>query len=127
MIDALFSQTNYAATKRMLDVTELRHDAIASNMANLETPGYKRLDVSPTFTNDLKQAMAAKDPDRIANVPVSITEDLTARATGRDGNSVQLETELVKMSQNTVEHSLETQLITGSLLRLKLAISGRPS
>jgi flagellar basal-body rod protein FlgB len=49
MIEALFSDSNYLAAKRMLDVTVLRHEAIASNLANVETPNYKRLDVSPSF------------------------------------------------------------------------------
>ena len=38
MIDALFSQSNYLAAKKMLDASVLRHEAIASNLANLETP-----------------------------------------------------------------------------------------
>jgi len=47
MINALFNQPSYIATKVSLDVTALRHEAIASNMANIETPGYKRIDVAP--------------------------------------------------------------------------------
>jgi len=46
MIDALFADSYYTAAKKMLDVTALRHEAIASNLANVETPGYKRLDVA---------------------------------------------------------------------------------
>ena len=42
-----------------------------------------------------------------------------------DGNTVQLEDELLAMNQNTLQHTLETQLITGSLLKLRLAITGR--
>jgi flagellar basal-body rod protein FlgB len=56
-----------------------------------------------------------------------LTTDPTAVANTRDGNTVQLESELLKMNQNTVAHALETQMITGQLLRLRLAITGRPS
>jgi flagellar basal-body rod protein FlgB len=45
MISALFSQPNYVGAKKMLDATVLRHEAIASNLANIETPNYKRMDV----------------------------------------------------------------------------------
>ena len=38
MIDALFNQNGYLATKKMLDATTVRQDAIASNLANLKTP-----------------------------------------------------------------------------------------
>ena len=49
MIDALFSQTNYAATKKMLDATALQYEAIASNLNNIEKPGYKRIDLDSSF------------------------------------------------------------------------------
>jgi flagellar basal-body rod protein FlgB len=126
MIDGLFSQPNYVATKRMLDATALRHEAIASNLANIETPGYKRIDVAPNFSAELHQAMQSGDASRIASIQPSISTDTNAVAANRDGNTVQLETELLNMNQNTLAHSLETQLVTGTLLKLKLAISGRP-
>ena len=53
--------------------------------------------------------------------------DATAVSNTRDGNTVQLEKELAKMNQNTIAHAVETQLVTGQLLRLRLAITGRPS
>jgi flagellar basal-body rod protein FlgB len=42
MIEALFNQTGYLAAKKTLDAVALRQEAIANNIANLETPGYKR-------------------------------------------------------------------------------------
>jgi len=126
MISALFNQPNYVAAKQMLDVTMLRHEAIASNLANIETPGYKRVDVSPAFENELRQAIASKDPARIAALSPRLEVDNTAIARNRDGNTVQLEQELLKLNQNTLAHSVETQLITGTLVKLRLAITGRP-
>jgi flagellar basal-body rod protein FlgB len=50
----------------------------------------------------------------------------TGAISGRsDGNTVQLETEMLKLNQNTVENALETQLVSGSLARLRLAITGK--
>ena len=57
MIDALFNQPTYVAAKKMLDVTVLRQEAIASNLSNLETPNYKRLDVAPSFEADRKSVV----------------------------------------------------------------------
>lgn len=127
MIDALFSQTNYVATKKMLDATMLRHEAIASNIANVEMPGYKRLDVNPNFSTQLGQAMQSPDGTQIHNLQPSLMVDTSAVATGRDGNTVQIEKEMIQLTQNMVAHSLETQLITGQLMRLRLAITGRPT
>ena len=127
MIDALFNQSNYAATKKMMDATALRHEAIASNLANIETPNYKRIDISSSFQSELKAAMGEKDVSKISSLSPSFAEDPTAVAANRDGNTVQLESELLKLNQNTMAHTLETHLVTGTLLKLRLAITGRPS
>jgi flagellar basal-body rod protein FlgB len=127
MIDGLFSQPNYVATKRMLDATALRHEAIASNLANIETPGYKRIDVAPNFSAELQQAIQSRDPQRIGSLQPSLAVDTTAAPATRDGNTVKLENELLQLNQNTLAHSLETQLVTGTLLKLRLAITGRPA
>ena len=125
MIDALFNQTNYVATKKLLDLTTLRHEAIASNLANVETPRYRRLDVAPNFENQLRQAVANRDTEHLARLQPEIAADAQAVSNRRDGNTVQLEGELVKLNQNALEHAFETQLVTGTLLRLRLAITGR--
>src|SRR5260221_7012036 len=91
MITGLFCQPNYVATKKLLDATVLRHEAIASNLANLETPNYKRVDVSPAFQEQLRQAMSGGDSARVASLQPSLMTDSSAVASGRDGNTVQLE------------------------------------
>lgn len=127
MIDALFSQTNYAATKKMLDATALQYEAIASNLNNIEKPGYKRIDLDTSFANELKNAIGDKNADQILNLKPTLAVDTTAVSNTKDGNTVQLEKEMLKLNQNVVAHALETQLVTGQLLRLRLAITGRPS
>jgi flagellar basal-body rod protein FlgB len=125
MIEALFSQPNYVASKKMLDVTVMRQEAIASNLANLETPNYKRIDVSPSFESQLHQAVANRDSAQIASLEPRLAVD-TQAVTGRsDGNTVQMETEMLKLNQNTVEDALETQLISVSLANMRLAITGK--
>jgi len=125
MIDALFSQPNYLAAKKMLDVSTMRHEAIASNLSNLGTPNYKRVDVSRSFETQLSHAVASKESAQIAGIRPEIVVDANANAGRSDGNTVQLENELLKLNQNMIEHTLETQLVTGALLKLRLAITGR--
>jgi len=125
MIDALFTGSDYVAAKKMLDVTLLRQQAIASNLANIETPNYKRLDVSPSFEAQLRQAVAGQNPGEIASMQPELAVDTGAVSGRSDGNTVQLETEMLKLNQNTVESALETQLVSNSLARLRLAITGK--
>ncbi len=125
MIDALFGNANYVAAKKMLDVNVLRHQAIASNLANIETPNYKRLDVSASFESQLQQAVSNRDTTQIASLTPELTVDNTANSGRSDGNTVTLEDELMKLNQNVVEHALGTQLVSGSLANLRLAITGK--
>jgi flagellar basal-body rod protein FlgB len=127
MIETLFTQPNYVASKKMLDATVLRHEAIASNLANLETPNYKRLDISGSFQTELQQAFARQNADEISELRPTLQVDPSAVAQRADGNTVQLESELTELQKNLLEHSVGTQLITGALLRLRLAITGRPT
>ena len=127
MIDALFNQSDYVGTKRMLDATAMRMEAISSNIANLETPGYKRVDLAPTFTQTLSRAINAQDSAQIAATKPGIAVDTSAPASNRDGNTVHMEKELLFLSQNTLAHSLETQLITRNLNKLRTAINNRPA
>jgi flagellar basal-body rod protein FlgB len=127
MIEGLFNQTNYVAAKKMLDATALRHEAIASNLANVETPRYKRVDVAPAFATELQQAVASRNGEGIRALQPQLAVDPTAVSGRKDGNNVQLESELLKLNQNFMEHQLETQLVSGAMMKLRLAITGRPS
>lgn len=125
MIEALFSQSNYVAAKRLLDITATRQAAIASNLANIEMPNYKRLDVPVAFETQLQQAVAEGDVATIRNLKPALAEDTSAVANRSDGNTVDLENEMYRMYRNSVEHTLETQLVTSHLLKMRLAITGR--
>ena len=127
MIGALFNQPGYLAAQRMLDASVIRHEAIASNIANQETPNYKRLDVAPNFSAQLHSALASNNVNQLKSLRPSLAVDASATSPNRDGNTVNLEQELLAMNQNQVVHTLETQLVTGTLMKLRLAITGRAS
>ena|ERR1041385_91414 len=127
MIEALFNQPNYLAAKKTLDAVALRQEAIASNLANLETPGYKRVDLAPSFRAELDRACASRDPQQLAALKPTLMPDPNAVPNSKDGNTVSLENEMMQLNQNSLAHTLESQLLTGMLLRLKLAITGKNS
>ena len=125
MIDGLFASANYQGVKKMLDASVLRHEAIASNLANVETPHYQRIDINTGFADELKRAIATRDAGSVGAVSPRITVDKDAGAQNRDGNSVQLEEELVHLQKNMIAHQLQSQMITGRLSKLRKAISGQ--
>ena len=127
MIEGLFNQPCYVAAKKTLDAVAVRQEAIANNIANLETPGYKRVDLAPNFRAELDRACSSGDPNQIAALKPSLAVDQTAVANSPDGNTVSLENEMMQLSENTMTHTLETQMLSSMLMRLKMAITGKSS
>jgi flagellar basal-body rod protein FlgB len=127
MINGLFNDPSYLAAKKTLDAVAVRQEAIASNIANLETPGYKRVDLAPSFRTELDRAVASGDPQQLASLKPSLAVDTNAVAMSQDGNTVNLENEMVQLNQNAMVHTLETQMVSTMLMRLKMAITGKSS
>jgi flagellar basal-body rod protein FlgB len=127
MIEGLFNQPSYLAAKKTLDAVAVRQQAIANNIANLETPGYKRVDLDASFRTELDRACASGNANQIAALKPTLSVDATAVANSRDGNSVSLENEMMQLNQNAMTHTLETQMLSGMLMRLKMAITGKSS
>jgi flagellar basal-body rod protein FlgB len=127
MTEALFGSVNYLAEKRSLDVCVERQRALASNIANLETPGFRRLDVSSQFRTQLSEAVRRQDDSTLNTLRPAATVDTSAPARTPDGNSVNLTDELIAMQDNGLEHSLHVQMISARMSRLRSAISGRIS
>jgi flagellar basal-body rod protein FlgB len=127
VIDPIFQSDNYQLARKLLDASVLRQEAIASNIANAETPGYRRLDVATDFAAELRAKMESGQSlaKSAAGMQPSLTEDLHARTLRPDGNTVEIERELLEMNRNMVEHDFLTELVSRNIKQMKMAISGR--
>ena len=126
MIDPIFQSGNYQLARKLLDASALRQDAIAANVANVETPGFRRLDIAPDFAVQLRARMESGDFVKSAGALVpQLAEDHTARSFRPDGNTVVIERELLAMNRNAVEHEFLTDIVSSNLKQLKMAITGR--
>ena len=126
VIDPIFNGVNYQLARKLLDATALRQEAIATNLANVETPGFRRIDVAPDFAAQLKARCAAGDLlQAAASIRPQLIEDQTARSIRPDGNTVEIETELMAMSRNAIEFEYLTEIVSSNLKQLKVAITGR--
>ncbi len=127
MVASLFNSDNYTAVKKMMDVSALRHSAIASNLANVSTPGYKRVDLSKSFEQELNASIKSRNADLIAEALPSTEVDTFTASTRADGNNVQIDSELLGLTKNTMNFNVLTEFASGSLKQLRHAIVGRPS
>lgn len=125
MIEPIFQTDNYQLARKLMDAVALRQEAIASNVANAETPGYRRIDVAPDFEQQLKAHMASGDMASTGgSLQPHLAEDAAARSTRPDGNNVEIESELLTMNRNAVEYDYLTEVVSNNLKQLKVAITG---
>ena len=125
ILDNLYSQENYLISKKLLDATHLRHEALSNNLANVETPGFKRRDLPETFSVELRRAVDHKDFRRVKTLLPRSTEDRQAKPVRMDGNTVQLDEEMLAMNRNALNYEYLTGAVGGSIKELNLAIKGR--
>ena len=126
MIDPVFPADNYQMARKLLDAASLRQEAIAANIANADTPGYRRLDLAPDFAEQLKARVTSGELSRTGEtLQPRLAEDVHARTVRPDGNTVEIEHELLAMNRNAVEYQYLTEVVSRNIKQLKLAISGR--
>ena len=104
----------YGLMKMGLDATELRSRTIANNIANINTPNYKRRYV--TFEDSLKNEIDN------AKIEVKVDEYSVVR---EDGNNVDLENEKVNQAASSLQYNALVSLTNTKLAMTKSVIAGR--
>ena len=104
----------YGLMKMGLDATELRSRTIANNIANINTPNYKRRYV--TFEESLKNEISN------AKIEVKVDKDSIVR---EDGNNVDLESEKVNQAAASLQYNALVSLTNTKLAMTKSIIAGR--
>jgi flagellar basal-body rod protein FlgB len=123
MIEKILSTPSYDGSKVLLDVSIQKQTAIASNIANIETPGFKRVELDKGFTKVFADALRAGNPAQVAHP--ALTTDLNSPAQRKDGNNVVLQDELMAMGKNAVEYDALSEFVSYSMRIARMAISGR--
>ena len=96
---------------RYMDLLAQRQRLVASNMANLDTPGYRTKDVDFQF-EFMSQAPGAQ-------AQVIEPADLVVK---NDGNNVSLDREARLLAENALRFNVASNLLRGELRELRKAI-----
>jgi flagellar basal-body rod protein FlgB len=107
---------------KLTDVTQLRHQVLAQNVANVNTPGYRRLEVR--FEEKLAEQLATRPDLPVPALRPEVVEDHSTPAR-LDGNNVEIDMEMMRLNKNTLLGNTYLQLLSTKLAMLKRAISGR--
>lgn len=105
---------------RVLDVAATRHKVIAHNVANVNTPGFQRLEV--TFEEELAKVLAGGGDPSGVKPKVAVDETAPARV---DGNTVDIDQEMGALGKNALLYQAASSILASRLGMLRSAISGR--
>jgi flagellar basal-body rod protein FlgB len=124
--EGIFATPNIQSLTLALDEASLRQQAISSNIANVNTPGFKRLDVSSSFENAFNGALTSlSEGGSVGEMPEgSITTAAVQGPARPDGNTVQLEQEMLGMAQNSARYEFASTMLANSFHGMKYAITG---
>jgi flagellar basal-body rod protein FlgB len=116
------SDRNLVVLSKLLDLTFVKNKVLADNIANANTPGFSKLEVS--FQEELKKAVESKDIDKIKNVRelIILSRD---KSTTEDGNNVDLDKELVTFYQMADRYNVYLELLSKKFKGVISAIEGR--
>jgi len=111
--------TGSGVLAQVLDASALRHRVIAQNVANINTPGYRRLAVR--FESDLARALETPTSTKPVK-PQVVVADGPERV---DGNTVDIDREMNDLTRNALLYEAASQILATRLAMMRSAITGR--
>ena len=136
-VDGIFN-TTIELLRKSIDLRIKNQNLISSNIANAETPNY--IPKSLVFEDELQGALkggqtgtpAVTNPrhiplkgtkDRLESVTGRVVET-PAKTPGKDGNAVELEEEMTKLSENQIMYNASVQILSRTFSDLRTAVKG---
>lgn len=129
MIARLFNNTTMM--EKALDASVLRNEAIANNLANVDTPGYKRQVVE--FESFLTEALSKRKMQgytthskhipigrqNVKDVSIKMSRDTSENIMRVDGNNVDIDAEMALLSKNNIYYTAVIQQLSRKLGSVK--------
>ncbi len=140
MIPGMFDSSTVPVLEQVVNFSQARHNVLAGNIANLDTPGYRTRDISPDeFRSRLKEALDESrrptadsvssvdngfDPQPAKN-PFRVVKESLGSILRHDDGNVSMEHQIAELSKNQMQHNLAVNLLAGQFRLLQAAISER--
>ncbi len=105
----------------LVQAANLRHRVLAMNVANVNTPGYKHRDVE--FEDALERRLR-QGGGPAGEIRPKVVEG-GGGAVRADGNDVDIDREMGRLTKNALLHALYHQLQAGNMARMRSALTGR--
>lgn len=125
---AVFNYVN--VLDKAADASWNRETLISNNIANVDTPGYKRqdLDFQSVLNNELNQSKYVNLDSKINKVNLSRLNaqtytDAEGYSYREDGNNVDIDTENVELASEQIRYSALTDSMTQEFSRTKSVLN----
>jgi flagellar basal-body rod protein FlgB len=140
MLQGLFQSSAMPALEQVVNFSQARHNVLAGNIANLDTPGYRTRDISPAeFRSRLREAIElsrrriSEGPSAVessydpapADSPFHAVKESLGSIVRHDEGNVSMERQIAELSKNQIEHNLAVNLLASQFRLLQAAISER--
>ena len=118
---------------KALDAYSLRHKVIANNIANVNTPGFKRSYVpfeetlngivGESFFDDIgRTGSALRTRSEIGDIhPEAVVDSATSRS--QDGNNVNIDQEMAELARNGLSYNIASDLLKKRIYMLRYVVS----
>ncbi len=137
MLSNTFNSGTRSLINRAMDITWRAQEVIADNIANVDTPGFKRSEV--LFRKNLQQVLEAKRATPMSTThqrhidlrqPKSsggdvIVDQIKKTSYRNDGNNVDIDVEMAGLVKNSLFYDTLSQSMGNEIRLLRMAITGR--
>lgn len=145
MLPSLFKSTTFESLEQTISFAERRHNILASNIANMDTPDYqtrdlsvddfqasikdliatrkRQADESPTMRFSVLQQNEASDLTAARDQAVQNVHDAMRQVVYNDGSNDNLELQATEAAKNKSLHEVAVTLLRSQFKALQMAIS----
>jgi flagellar basal-body rod protein FlgB len=128
----MFRGTSIPVLEQVVNFGQARHNVLAGNIANMDTPGYQVRDLSPQrFQEMLKEGIAARD-ERAAGPFAGHSDTALHQVSGNlegilfhDLSNDSIEHQVAEMSKNQMQHNMALAIMNSQFRLLQSAINER--
>ncbi len=134
MIQNLYGKSS--VLEKSLNASWARNDVISQNLANVDTPEYKRKDIAfEEFLSDSmgkvglegnltdKRHIPINNSSNVDKIEPALVEDNSDSSMRIDGNNVDIDSEMANLAKNQIKYNALVQMINGSYSKIKSVIA----
>ena len=135
MLSSLLQNTAIPVLEQVVNFAQARHNVLAGNIANIDTPGYRMRDLSTEkFQSRLKAAISQRDQiqsslsvslGHTSENPVNEVGSSLADMLHHDDTNGNLETQITAVAKNELQHNMAISIMSSQFRLLQAAISER--